>query len=60
MENNKRLEFFNTRPHRNINFISKHQILNRNLYYIDLYVFDPPGGFSVPAPPVDLPRSIIN
>ena len=59
MENNKRLEFFNTRPHRHINFISKHQ-LNRNLYYIDLYVFDPPGGFSVPAPPVDLLRSIIN
>ena len=29
MENNKRLDLFNTRPHRNIYFISKHQILNQ-------------------------------
>ena len=29
MENNKRLDLFDTRPHRNIYFISKHQILNQ-------------------------------
>ena len=60
MENNKRLDLFNTRPHRNIYFISKHQILNQrpllhrpiSIWFIRwIFCARSTSGLSAPAPP---------
>ena len=67
MENNKCRYLFNTRPHRNIYFISNHQILNQKpILYRPICIWSTrwifcacsTGGSSTLTPPVDLPRPL--